>query len=73
MSLEEFENDLLMVQEDIQSISHILESKTKQRDRLIKTIQECCPHQNISRVKEEGDDRYHIECERCGKWNCTNK
>ena len=50
MSLEECEYNLLLARDDIQSISHILESKTIQHDKLLKSIQHLCPHQTILRL-----------------------
>ena len=68
--IETYEGMLITVTEYIDCLSMFLEDKVKQKQDFKAKIQEFCPHIQVLRIKEDGDDRAHTECLRCKKWNC---
>jgi hypothetical protein len=54
---------------DIDYLQEYLNKKIKQKKELENKIKKLCCHEVVMRVREEGDERSHTECVRCGKWN----
>jgi prefoldin subunit 5 len=69
--VKELKNEIKEKNMKIALCQYEIASLQQQVDELTQTMYKVCGHEEMIRIKEEGDDRAHRECTICGKWVCS--